>query len=56
MDDRGCLGGPRYRVHEQCKSGVQKQTPSFAGFGVFLYLLVHNFPPLHMHTAIFSPL
>ena len=26
------------------------------GFLVFLYLVVHNLPQVHMHTVVFSPL
>ena len=32
------------------------QHPVFVGLLVFLYLVVHNLPQLHMHSDTFSPL
>ena len=48
------LGGTLCRVHVQYPAFAGH--PAFAEFLVFLYLVVHNLPQLHMHPAVFSPL
>ena len=42
--------------HAQCPAFAPGSSEVAVGFLVFLYLLVHNLPPLCMHAAIFSPL
>ena len=59
---RGGLGGlptphgPVCRAHARYPAFAPGSSEVAAGFFIFLYLVVHNLPQLHMHTVIFSPL
>ena len=50
------LGGVECRGHAQCPAFAPGSSEVAVGFLVFLYLVVHYLPQLHMPTVIFSPL
>ena len=51
------FGGVECRRHAQCPGFAPSSSEVAVGFfSVFLYLVAHNLPQLHMHEVIFSPL
>ena len=50
------LGGAVCRNYVQYPDFALDTSEVAVGFLVFLYLVVHNLPQLHMHAVIFSPI
>ena len=50
------FGGVVCRGHARYPAFAPSSSEVAVGFLVFLYLVVHNLPKLHMNAVIFSPL